>query len=47
MVWDYLDNSIYVVMKIMLKKRKYVEIQYKKDNIQMLCITNAYYSNLI
>ena len=30
----------------MLKKRKYVKIQYNTDNIQMLCTTNVYYSTV-
>ena len=29
------------IMEIMLKKRKYVEIGYKTDNIQLLCIKNV------
>ena len=33
-------------MEILLEKRKYVEIQYNTDNIQMLCITNVSYSTV-
>ena len=33
-------------MEIMLEKRKYVEIQYKTDHIQILCITNVSYSTV-
>ena len=29
-----------------LKKSKYIEIQYNTDNIQILCIKNAYYINV-
>ena len=36
----------YVVREKMLEKRKYDEIQYNTDNIQMLCITNLSYSLL-
>ena len=32
-----------IVMEIILKKRKYSEIQYSTENIQMLCITNVSY----
>ena len=35
-----------IVMEIILKKRKYSEIQYNTENIQMLCITNVSYINL-
>ena len=31
---------------MLLKKRKYFEIRYKTDNIQMLCITNVSYSTV-
>ena len=30
-----------------MKKRKYVEIQYNTDNIQIMCITNVSYSTVI
>ena len=40
------NNSIYVVMEIMLEKRKYVKIQYNTDNIQMMCIQNVSYSTV-
>ena len=39
-------NKSYVVMVIILKKRKYVKIRYNTDNIQMLCIINESYSTV-
>ena len=38
------NSSIYGVMVIFFLKSKYVETWYNTGNIQILCITNVYYS---
>ena len=37
-VYTYSNNIIYGVMVYIVQKRKYVEIWYNNDNIQILCI---------
>ena len=39
------NNSIYGALVIMQKKR-YVEIWYNTDDIQILCVTNVSYSTV-